>query len=196
MEASYQKIYGFNERQLETLRQYLQQNLKRNYIRKSQLSTGYSILFVSKKTRSDRLCIDYRIFNENTIKDRYPLSLITETQGCFRGKKWYTKLDIKEGYYQICIVERYEWKTVFWICYEHYEYLMMLFGFTNALATFQKMINEIFKEYLDIFVTVYLDDILIYSDIFEEYQQHVHLVLQVFEKHNLLMEPKKSFFYV
>ncbi len=72
----------------------------------------------------------------------------------------------------------------------------MLFGLTNTPTIFQRMINKIFKEYLDIFVTTYLDDILIYSDIFEEYQQHIHLILQTFEKHNLLMEPKKSFFYI
>ncbi len=112
-ELFYQKIYGFNERQLEMLQQYLQQNLKRNYIRESQSSAGYSILFVSKKIGSDRFCIDYQTFNKNTIKDRYPLFLIIEIQGCFKDKKWYTKLDIKEGYYQICIVEGYKWKTIF-----------------------------------------------------------------------------------
>ncbi len=130
------------------------------------------------------------------IKDRYPLSLITEIQGRFRNKKWYIKLDIKEEYYQIRIAEGHEWKIVFWIYYRHYEYLMMPFGFTNTSATFQRMINEIFKKYLDIFIIIYLDDIFIYSDIFEEHEQHVHLILQTFEKHNLLMEPKKSFFYI
>ncbi len=84
----YQKIYRFNEQQLETLRQYLQQNLKRNYIWELQSSIRHSILFVSKKTGSDRLCIDYQTFNENTIKDRYLLFLIIETRGCFRDKKW------------------------------------------------------------------------------------------------------------
>ncbi len=158
--------------------------------------TEYSIFFVSKKTGSDRFYVDYQIFNKNIIKDRYPLSLIMETWECFRNKKWYTKLDIKEGYYQIYIMERYEWKIVFRIYYGYYKYLMMLFGFINISVIFQKMINEVFKEYLDIFVTIYLDDILIYLDIFEEYQWYIHLILSIFKKYNLLIESKKSFFYI
>ncbi len=106
------------------------------------------------------------------------------------------KLDMKEGYYQIHIAKGYKWKTAFWIHYKYYEYLMMLFRLTNIPATFQKMINEIFKEYLNIFVTTYLNDILIYSDIFKEHQQHIHLILQTFEKYNLLIESKKSFFHI
>ncbi len=106
------------------------------------------------------------------------------------------KLDLKEGYYQIYIIEGYKWKTTFRIYYRHYEYLMMLLGFINTSAIFQRMINEIFKEYLNDFVIAYLDNILIYSDILEEYIQHVYTVLSLLKKYNLLMEPKKSFFYI
>jgi hypothetical protein len=105
--------------------------------------------------------------------------------------KWFTKLDIPGVYSLICMAEGEEWITAFGTHYGLSESLVMPFGLTNTLATFQYYINDVLVPYLDCFCTTYLDDILIYSDTFEEYQQHIHLVLDAFTKVSLHLKPKK-----
>jgi hypothetical protein len=107
--------------------------------------------------------VDYRTLNLITIKDRHPLPLISEIQDRIRGANWFTKLNIADAYNQIRIKKGDEWKTAFRTKYGYFKYLVMPFGLTNAPATFQRFINEVLGEHLDVFVVAYLDDILIFS---------------------------------
>jgi hypothetical protein len=107
--------------------------------------------------------VDYRSLNEITIKNRYLLPRIDEMLDRLTGSKWFTKIDLRDVYHWIRIKRGDEWKTAFQTRYGHYEYLVMLFGLTNASATFQSYIYDALKGLIDDFVIVYLDDILIYS---------------------------------
>lgn len=122
--------------------------------------------------------MDYRALNDITIKDRYPLPRIDELRDRLRKAKYFTKLDLRDGYYLIRIKEGEEWKIVWRSRFGLFEYLVMPFGLTNAPVTFQAIINDTLREYLDVFCTAYLDDILIYSETLEEYQEHVEKVLK------------------
>ena len=119
--------------------------------------------------------------NTIMVKDRHPLPRIDEMQDRIRGAKWFTKLDITDAYYWLRIAEGEEWKTAFRMKYGHYEYLVMPFGLTNAPASFQRFINEVCREHLNIFVIAYLDDILIFSKTLEEHVQHIREILKKIE---------------
>lgn len=190
------KIYNLHEKELKTLREWLDEQLEKGYIRVSNSSAGYPVMFVPKKNGKLRLVIDYRQLNEITIKDRTPLPLISEIRDRLATAKWFTALDLKGAYNLIRIKGGDEWKTAFRTRYGLFECLVMPFGLTNAPATFQRMINEVLRKYVDNFVIVYLDDILIYSDTLEEHEQHVHQVLETLQAANLLVEPEKCQFHV
>ncbi|KAK6218056.1 reverse transcriptase domain protein [Colletotrichum tabaci] len=191
----FHKLYGLNENQREELDKYIDENLRKGYIRPSTSPAGYPILFVPKKNSKLRLCVDYRQLNDITIKNSYPLPLITELRDLLYGAKWFTALDLKGAYNLIRIKEGEEWKTCFRTRRGNYEYLVMPFGLTNAPASFQTMINHVLREYLDVFVVVYLDDILIFSPTLEIHKEHVHKVLQKLQEAKLLVEPEKSVFH-
>ncbi len=187
-------LYSMSEDQLKKVRTYLDKNLKRGFIRPSKSLTGYSILFVSKKNGTKQLCVNYRQLNKIIKQDSYPLSLIKELQDRLGRAKWFTSLNLKEAYYQVQMKEGEEWKTAFWTRYKHYEYTVMLFGLKNAPATFQRLINDTLREYLDDFVITYLDDILIYSDDLETHRSHVHKVLEKLNERALYVKKSKSRF--
>ncbi|KAM4058458.1 reverse transcriptase (RNA-dependent DNA polymerase) [Hirsutella rhossiliensis] len=176
---TFHKIYNLNEKQLQTLRDYLDENLRKGYIRTSTSEAGYPVI---------RL-------NDITMKDRTPLPLISELRDRLHGKKWFTALDLKGAYNLIRMKKGHEWMTAFRTKFGLFEYLVMPFGLTNAPATFQRMINNVLREHLDIFVVVYLDDILIFSDTLEEHKEHVHKVLRALQNAKLLVEPEKSKFH-
>jgi Reverse transcriptase (RNA-dependent DNA polymerase) len=144
---------------------------------------GSPVFFIPKKDSEElRLCVDFHNLNSVTIKDQYPIPLISDLQECTAGSRWYTKIDLKEAYYLIRIKEGYEWKTTFWMRYGQYEYLVLPFGLTNTPATFQRLINEILHEYLDDFVIAYLDDIMISIDKGREHHlRQIRKVLKKFE---------------
>ena len=185
-------IYALSEKELEVLRTYLADMLTTGKIRLSKSSTGASILFVPKKEgRRLRLCVDYRGLNMVTILNRYPHTLMNELRDRVRGAKIFTKLDLKYGYNLIWITEGDEWKTALRTCYGLFEYKVMPFGLANAPATFQNMMNKIFRDMIDLGVIIYLDDMLIYS---ENEQDHVALVKRVLERlreHQLAIAPDK-----
>ncbi|KAL6351799.1 hypothetical protein LRP88_14947 [Fusarium phalaenopsidis] len=135
------------------------------------------------------------MLNAITVKDRTPLPLISELKDRLFGMKYFTALDLKGAYNLIRIKEGHEWKTAFRTKYGLFEYLVMPFGLTNAPAAFQRMINNVLREHLDIFVVCYLDDILIFSKTEEEHTEHVHKVLQTLQDAKLLVEPEKSKFH-
>jgi Reverse transcriptase (RNA-dependent DNA polymerase)/Retroviral aspartyl protease len=160
-EPKHQSIYPLSSKELEVLREYIEVNKRKGYIRESTSPARYPILFVPKANGKLRLCVDYRRLNEITVKNRYTLPLIHEMQDRIQGAKIFTKLDLRDGYHKIRIKEGDEWKTAWGSRLGHYEYLVMPFGLTNAPATYQALINNILREYLDDFVVAYLDDILI-----------------------------------
>ena len=177
------------------MKEYIDENLKKGYIQPSQSPAGYPIFFVPKPNGKLRPCIDYRQLNEITIKNRYPLPLISELQDRLQGAQYFTALELKGAYNLIRIKEGEEWKTAFRTRYGHFEYKVMPFGLTNAPAAFQTMINHVLRKYLDISVVAYLDDILIFSKTEDEHKEHVHQVLQALEEAKLLVEPDKSHFH-
>jgi len=155
---------------LKALKEYLDVNEKRGWIRSSTSSAGAPIYFVKKKDRGLRLCVDYQQLNEITIKDRTPLPLIGESLDQLSSATIYAKLDIRDAYYNLRIRAGDEWKTAFGTRYGLYEYCVMPFGLTNAPASFQRWMNEILSEYLDIFCVAYLDDIFIFSQNLEDHR--------------------------
>lgn len=188
-------IYNLSQNELTTLREYIDENLAKNFIRHSKSPAGAPILFVKKKDGSLRLCVDYRGLNKVTVKNRYPLPLISGLLDQLGQAKIYTKIDLRGAYNLVRIKEGDEWKTAFRTRYGHFEYNVMPFGLTNAPAIFQHLMNDVFREYLDRFVVCYLDDILIYSKDVEEHEEHVKLVLQKLREKGLYAKAEKCAFH-
>src|SRR5579863_5979088 len=149
--------------ELAELKKQLADLLSKGFIRPSISPYGSPVLFVHKKEGTLCLCVDYRALNKITIKNRYPLPRIEELMDSLAGAKYFSKIDLYSGYHQIRIKESDIPKTTFRTHYGHYEFLVLPFGLTNAPATFITLMNDIFREYLNKFVIMYLDDILIYS---------------------------------
>ena len=155
-------IYNLSQKELQILREYLDNVLAKGWIRPSKSPSGAPILFVPKKDGSIRLYVDYRGLNKITTKNRYPLPLISELLERLSRAKIYSKLDLRDAYYRIRIREGNEWKTAFKTRYGLFEYLVMPFGLANAPATFQSYIYKALGNLVDTTCVVYLDDILIY----------------------------------
>lgn len=193
-EIPFGRIFPLSETELEALRSYIDENLEKKFIRPSSSPAGAGIFFVEKKDESLRPCVDYRELNKITVKNRYPLSLISELFQRFRTAQVFTKLDLRGAYNLVRIRAGDKWKTAFRSRFGHFEYLVMPFGLCNAPATFQHLVNDIFREYLDNFVIVYLDDILIFSTSLEVHRTHVKKVLSVLRKHGLFLKGEKCEF--
>ncbi len=157
----YVPIYSLGPMELEILKAYIENNLASGFIRPFKSPTGAPIIFDKKPDGSLRLCVDYQSLNNLTIKNQYPLPLVGESLDRLGRARRFTQLDLTNAYYQIRIREGDKWKMAFRTRYGHFEYQVMPFGLTNAPITFQDYINKILTEKLDVFVIVYLDDILI-----------------------------------
>src|SRR3954468_7208070 len=138
---------------------------------------GCPVLFVTKNDGTKRMCVDYLPLNLATIKNKYPLPTINDLYDQLAGSSVFLKMDLRLGYHQIKIRNEEIPKTTFTTRYGLYEYTVMSFGLTNAPATLSRLMNSIFMEYLDKFIVVYLDDIVIYSKNEEEHGKHIRLVL-------------------
>jgi len=191
----YEPLRPLNEEKIRALREYIEVNEERGWIRASTSPAGAPIHFVKKKDGGLRLCVDYRQLNEITVKDRTPLPLIGESLDQLSNATIYTKLDIKDAYYNLRIAEGDEWKTAFRTRYGLYEYCVMPFGLTNAPASFQRWMNEILSEYLDIFCVAYLDDILVFSQTLEEHRRHVRAILTWVRDTGLTLKASKCEFH-
>ncbi|CDO69493.1 hypothetical protein BN946_scf184662.g13 [Trametes cinnabarina] len=188
-------IYSLSKVELYTLREYIEENLRSGFIRPSKSPCGAPVLFVKKKDRSLQLCVDYRGLNKITRKDCYPLPLILDLLDTPRKARIYTKIDLRHAYNLVCIAPGDEWKTAFRTCYGSFEWLVMPFGLSNAPAAFQRFVNDIFSDLLDVCVVVYLDDILIYSDTPEKHREHVKEVLRRPRKNKLYAQADKCKFH-
>ncbi|PKA58643.1 RNA-directed DNA polymerase like [Apostasia shenzhenica] len=142
------------------------------------------------------MCIDYREINRVTIKNKYPLPRIDDLFDQLQGASVFSKIDLRSGYYQLKVKEEDIPKTAFRTRYGHYEYLVMPFGLTNAPAAFMDLMNRVFQPYLDQFVIIFIDDILIYSKNHEEHEQHLHLVLQKLREKQLYAKFSKCEFWL
>jgi len=146
---------------------------------------------VKNKDGNWRLCVDFKGLNKQTVQDRFPIPLVKDLMDEFGGSIVYSKLDLRFGYHRVRMALGEEYKTTSKTHTGHYEYMVMPFGLTNALATFQAHMNVVFHSYLRKFVTVFFDDILIYSSSFDLHLQHLRLVFQLLRDHQFFLKKSK-----
>ncbi|KAG1956839.1 retrotransposable element [Pimephales promelas] len=172
------RIFPLSQPESEAMKSYIEEQLSKGFIKPSTSPASAGFFFVKKKDGGLRPCIDYRSLNEITVKFRYPLPLVPAALEQLRTAKYFTKLDLRNAYNLIRIREGDEWKTVFSTTTGHYEYNVMPFGLANSPSVFQSFVNEIFRDMLNQNLIVYIDDILIYSETFEDHVRDVRAVLQ------------------
>ncbi|CAH9130500.1 unnamed protein product [Cuscuta epithymum] len=185
--------------ELQELHKQLQELLEKGFIRPSYSPWGAPVLFVKKKDGTMRLCIDYRELNKVTIKNRYPLPRIDDLFDQLKGAVIFSKIDLRSGYHQLRIKEGDIPKTAFRSRYGHCEFVVMPFGLTNAPAAFMDLMNRVFREFLDKFVIVFIDDILIYSrsKLYAKFSKcefwldHIAFLGHVVSKHGVSVDPSK-----
>ncbi|CAJ0968301.1 unnamed protein product [Ranitomeya imitator] len=164
------RLFNLSVPEHAAMRSYVKESLEKGHIRPSSSPLGAGFFFVAKKDGSLRPCIDYRLLNKITVKFQYPLPLLFDLFARIKGASWFTKIDLRGAYNLVCTKRGDEWKTAFNTPKGHFEYLVMPFGLANAPSVFQSFMHDIFREYLDKFLIVYLDDILIFSD---DWESHV-----------------------
>jgi hypothetical protein len=172
-----ERAYRMDVKDLIELKKQIEELQEKSFIRPSSSPRGAPVLFVNKKDGSRRMCVDYRSLNEVTIKNKYPLPQIEDLFDQMRGATIFSKIDLRSGYHQLKIRTEDIPKTAFTTRYGLYEFLVMSFGLTNTPAYFMNLI-KVFMEYLDQFVVVFIDDILVYSQNEEAHEDHLRLVLQ------------------
>ena len=182
--------------ELKELKKQLKTLLDKGFIRPSSSPWGCPALFVKKKDGSLQMCVDYRPLNEVTIKNKYPLPRIDILFDQLSGARYFSKIDLRLGYHQIKIQKEDIPKTAFSTRYSLYEFTVMSFGLTNAPAYFMYLMNSIFMEELDVFVIIFIDDILIYSKTQEDHARHIHIVLQKLREHRLYAKFSKCEFWL
>ncbi|GJZ47378.1 putative reverse transcriptase domain-containing protein, partial [Tanacetum coccineum] len=170
---------------LEELSRQLKELQDKGFIRPSSLLWGALVLFVKKKDGSFRMCIDYRGLNKLTVKNHYPLIRIDDLFDQLQGSQFFSKINPRSGYHQLRVHEDDIPKTAFRTRYGHFEFTVMPFGLTNALSIFMDFMNRVCRPYLDKFMIVFIDDILIYSKTREEHVEHLRLVLELLKKEKL-----------
>ncbi|GJZ33762.1 putative nucleotidyltransferase, ribonuclease H [Tanacetum coccineum] len=188
--------YRLAPSEMQELSNQLQELTDRGFIRPSTSPWGAPVLFVKKKDGSFRMCIDYRELNKLTIKNRYPLPRIDDLFDQLQGSSVYSKIDLRSSYHQLRVREEDIPKTAFRTRYGHYEFQVMPFGLTNAPAVFMDLMNRVCKPYLDKFVIVFIDDILIYSRDKEEHANHLRIILELLRKEKLYAKFSKCDFWI
>jgi hypothetical protein len=188
-------VYPLSKFELKTLWKFINENLKTGFIHPSNSPFGAPILFIKKKDGSLRLCVDFRRLNAITQKDKYSLPLTSELLDTPSRAKVFTKIDLKHAYHLIQIAAGDEWKTAFRTCYGSFEWLVMPFGLTNAPGSFQRFLNGIYSDLLNVYVIIYLDNILIFSGNEDDHFRHVSEVLKQLQKHGLYANGKECDFH-
>ena len=189
-------LYRMALLELKEPKTQLQEMLDRGFIRPSVSPWGALVLIVKKKDETLRLCIDYRELNKVTVKNKYPLPKIDDLFDQFQESCVFSKIDLRSRYYHLKMKDEDVLKAAFRTRYGHYEFLMMPFGLTNAPTAFMDLMNRVFKPYLDQFVVVFIDDILVYSKNKEEHEKHLHVILQTLREHQLFAKLNKCEFWL
>jgi len=189
------KVYPLSPVDQKELDAFLEENLSTGQIHLSKSPMAAPVFFIKKKDSSLRLVQDYHALNSMTVKNKYPLPLISELVSQLRGARYFTKLDVYWGFNNVCIKPGDKWKVAFRTNRGLFEPLVMFFRMTNSPATFQTMMNNIFRNLImEGIVVVYLDDILIFTKTKEEHEQAVRRVLQVLKENKLFLRPEKCEF--
>lgn len=192
--AAWGPLYRMSPAELEEVRKQLDVLLQNGWIRPSESPFGAPILFVRKKDGSLRMCVDYRRLNALTVKNRAPLPRIEELFDQLRGATVFSKLDLAQGYHQMRVAEEDIPKTAFRTRYGHFEFTVLPFGLTNAPSAFMQMMHNVLRPYLDKFVVVFLDDILVYSRTEGEHLVHLRMVLNALREQQLHIKVSKCAF--
>jgi hypothetical protein len=186
--------YRLAATELDELKRQLDKLLEHGHIRPSKSPYGSPVLFVKKKNGEMRMCVDYRALNNITVKNSYPLPRIDELLNRLSLAKYFSKIDLASGYHQVRVNPDDVMKTAFRTRYGSYEFLVLPFGLCNAPSTFMHMMQDVLGEYLDVFVIVFLDDILIFSNDLEDHKHHVNLVLEKLRENKLYAKLEKCEF--
>ena len=182
--------------ELKELKFQLQELLEKGFIHPSVSPWGAPMLFVKKKDGTLRLCIDYRQLNKLTVKNKYSLPRIDDLFDQLNGASIFSKIDLRYGYHQLRIKDVDVHKTTFRTRYGHYEFLVMSFGLTNTPTAFMDLMNCIFRPYVDQFVLVFIDDILVHSKDWENHDTHLRVVLKTLRKEQLYAKLSKCEFWL
>ena len=182
--------------ELQELKVQLKELLDKRFIRPSTSPWGASVLVAKKKGKTLRLCVDYRQLNRVTIKNRYLLPRTDNLFDQLRGARVYFKIDLRTGYHQLRVRDTDIPKTAFRTRYGHCEFTVMPFGLMNAPSAFMDLMHRVFQPYLDQFVVVFLDDILIYSQSEWEHECHLRIVLQLLRDHQLYAKFSECAFWL
>ncbi|WVZ84916.1 hypothetical protein U9M48_031886 [Paspalum notatum var. saurae] len=188
--------YRVAPKEQDLIKENIDELLGKGFIRPSSSPWAFPVLFVDKKDGSRRMCVDYRALNDVTIKNKYPLPRIDDLFDQLQGACVFSKIDLRSGYHQMKIRPSDIPKTAFITRFGLYKYTVMSFGLTNAPTYFMNLMNKVFMEYLDKFVVVFIDDILIYSKTEEEHEEHLRLVLQKLREHKLYAKLSKCEFWL
>jgi hypothetical protein len=192
----YKWPYPMAQNEMVELKTQLQELLNKGYIWPNYSPWGCPAIFVSKKDKTQWLCVDYRPLNAVTVKNEYPLPRIDLLFDQLIGAQVFSKIDLCSGYHQIKICEDDITKIAFSTRYDLYEYLVMSFGLTNAPAHFMYLMNSVFMEELDKFAVVFIDDILVFSKSMKEHEEHLRIVLQRLRDHQLYVKFSKCEFWL
>src|SRR5687767_5040852 len=182
--------------ELKELKEKLKDLLDKGFIRPSISPWGALVLFVRKKDGTLRMCIDYKQLNKVTVKNKYPIPRIDDLFDQLQGASHFSKIDLRSGYHQLRVREKDIPKMAFRTRYGHFEFVVMSFGLTSALAVFIDLMNRVLKPYLDMFVVVFIDDILIYSRGEKEHMYYLRLVLQKLRDKQLFAKFSKCEFWL
>jgi hypothetical protein len=188
--------YMMSVEELKEHKKQLTELQEARYIRPSSSPWGASVLFAQKKDGSEQKCVDYRSLNDVTVKNKYRLPRIEDLFDQMRGARVFSKIDLRSGYHQMKIRPSNIPKMAFSTLYGLYEFTVMSFGLTNAPAYFMNLMNKVFMEYLDRFVVVFIDDILIYSKSDSDHEEHLGLVLQKLRDNQLYAKYNKCEFWI
>ncbi|CAH1428386.1 unnamed protein product [Lactuca virosa] len=188
--------YRLAPTEMQELSSQLSEILDKGFIRPNFSPWGAPILFVKKKDGSFRMCIDYRELNKLTIKNRYPLSRIDDLFDQLQGASYFSKIDLRSEYHKLRVREEDIPKTAFLTRYGHFEFMVMRFGLTNAPATFMDLMNRVCRPFLENFVIVFIDHILVYSRSKEEHSQHLRRVLETLRAEKMYAKFSKCEFWI
>jgi hypothetical protein len=186
--------YRLTLQENEEVKRQVQDLLDKGLVKESLSPCVFMKVLSLKKDGGWRMCTDSRVINKITIRYRFPLPRMDDLMDCLSGVKFFSKIDLKSGYHQICMREGDEWKIAFKTNEGLHEWLVMSFGLTNAPSTFMRLMNKVLREFIRKFFIVYIDDILIFSKIVAEHLKHLATVMQRLQQEKLLINMKKSSF--